>query len=103
MTFTRCVKHETLSVCYSQVSNSCQCPVGSWPKNPRLKEIGRVGKVTLCDAIEPYTLALWTRVLGYSSQEAQEWVDQVRAELLNTSLHTHVMFHYVYAQRPVDG
>lgn len=86
-----------------QVSNIRQCPVGSWPKDPRLKEIGRVGQVTLYDAIEPYTLALWTRVLGYSSQEAQEYVDKVRAELLNTSHHIYVMFHYVYAQRPVDG
>lgn len=79
-----------------------KCPVGSWPKNPRLKEIGRVGKVTLYDAVEPYTLALFTRVLGYTSEEAQEFVSKVRAELLNASYHIYVRFHYVYAQRPVE-
>jgi hypothetical protein len=80
-----------------------QAPVGSWPKNARLKEIGRVGKVTLIEAVEPYTLALFTRVMGYSCEEAQAYADQVRGELFNTSFHIYVLFHYVYAQRPVDS
>lgn len=62
-----------------------------------------MGKVTLYDAVEPYTLALWTRVLGYTTEEAQAYVDKVRAELLNASYHIYVRFHYIYAQRPVDG
>lgn len=61
-----------------------------------------MGKLALYDAIEPFTLALWTRVLGYSSADAQEYVRKVRAEILNTSYHIFVLFHYVYAQRPVD-
>ncbi|KAA8648258.1 hypothetical protein EYZ11_008025 [Aspergillus tanneri] len=80
-----------------------KCPIGPWPKNPRLKEIGRVGRVTLFEAVEPYTLALFTRVLGYSSEEAKGYVDKVRAELLKASYHIYILFHYVYGQRPVDG
>ena len=41
-------------------------------------------------------------MLGYSSDEAQEYVRKVRAEVLNTSYHVYVLFHYVYGQRPVD-
>lgn len=80
-----------------------QCPVGSWPKNPRLKEIGRVGKVSIIEAVEPYTLALFTRVLGYSYEEAQAYAEKVRAELFRPSFHIYVLYHYVYAQRPMDG
>ncbi|KAJ5102056.1 hypothetical protein NUU61_004278 [Penicillium alfredii] len=79
-----------------------KCPVGGWAKNRRLKEIGRVGKVTILEVVEPYTLALFTRVLGFSYQDAQEYMDKVRAELVSSSFHLYVHFHYVYGQRPVD-
>ncbi|KAL4893512.1 putative TAM domain methyltransferase [Aspergillus ambiguus] len=80
-----------------------KCPVGSWPKSPRLKEIGRVGKVTLFEAVEPYTLALFTRVLGWTFEESQRYVDKVRAELLDAQYHIYVVYHYTYGQRPLDG
>ncbi|KAL2862246.1 class I SAM-dependent methyltransferase [Aspergillus lucknowensis] len=79
-----------------------KCPVGSWPKSPRLKEIGRVGKVSLIEAIEPYSLALFTRVLGWTYEKAQAYVDNCRQEVMNTSCHAYVLFFYVYAQRPLD-
>ncbi|KAB8072208.1 S-adenosyl-L-methionine-dependent methyltransferase [Aspergillus leporis] len=80
-----------------------KAPVGSWPKSSRLKEIGRVGKVTLYEAVEPYTLALFTRVLGFSPEEAREYADGVRAELLDGSYHIYVLYHYVYGQKPLEG
>lgn len=86
----------------TNVADRNQAPVGSWPKNNRLKEIGRVGRVTLYEAVEPYTLALFTRVLGYSPEDARNYVDKVRAELLDSSHHIYVLYHYVYGQRPLE-
>ncbi|KAL2829287.1 S-adenosyl-L-methionine-dependent methyltransferase [Aspergillus cavernicola] len=86
----------------SVTSDVYKCPVGSWPKSPRLKEIGRVGKVSLIEAIEPYSLALFTRVLGWTYERAQEYVDKCRQEVMNSSCHIYVPFYYVYAQRPLD-
>ena len=81
-----------------------QCPIGTWPKNRRLKEIGQVGKMALLEAIEPYSLALFTRVLEKSYEEARDEMNNVRAELLNgNSLHIYVPFHFVYGQRPRSG
>lgn len=79
-----------------------QCPVGGWAKNRQLKEIGRVGRVTIMENVEPYSLALFTRVLGFTYQEAQEYMHRVRAELMNSSYHLYLHFHYVYGQRPYD-
>ncbi|KAL4867151.1 hypothetical protein BDV12DRAFT_123821 [Aspergillus spectabilis] len=79
-----------------------KCPVGSWPKSPRLKEIGRVGKVSLIEAIEPYSLALFTRVLGWTYEEAQNYINKCRQEVMNSSCHLYVLFYYIYAQRPLD-
>lgn len=80
-----------------------QCPVGGWAKNPRLKEIGRVGRMTILEVVEPYTLALFTRVLGFSYQDAQEYMDKVRAELVSSKFHLYVLFHFVYGQKPLDA
>ncbi|PYI06762.1 TAM domain methyltransferase [Aspergillus sclerotiicarbonarius CBS 121057] len=80
-----------------------KCPIGTWPKSPRLKEIGRVGKLAVYDSIEPYALALFTRVLGYTYEEARDFVQKVQAELVNSNYHIYVSFHYIYGQRPLHG
>ncbi|KAJ6144655.1 hypothetical protein N7470_008550 [Penicillium chermesinum] len=54
------------------------------------------------DIIEPYSLALMTRVIGLSYQEVQEYMERVRAEFLNPKVHFHFYFHFVYGQRPLD-
>lgn len=88
--------------CQQVTHTQRQCPVGTWPKSPRLKEIGRVGKLSVIEAIEPYSLALFTRVLGWSYEEAQNYVNECRREVMNSSCHIYVFFYYVYAQRPLD-
>ncbi|PYH90270.1 UMTA methyltransferase family protein [Aspergillus ellipticus CBS 707.79] len=80
-----------------------KCPIGAWPKAPRLKEIGKVGKLAYLEAVEPYTLALFTRVLGYTYDEAVEFVQKVHTELCSSTYHVYVLFHYVYGQRPFGG
>ena len=62
-----------------------------------------MAKVTLYDSIEPYALAIFTRVLGYTYEEAQDFVQKVQAELVSSNYHIYVLFHYVYGQRPLHG
>ncbi|CAL5873351.1 uncharacterized protein PFLUO_LOCUS7622 [Penicillium psychrofluorescens] len=87
---------------YANVTDDMyKCPVGGWAKNRRLKEIGRIGKAALLEVVEPYTLALFTRVLGDSFPAAQEYMNKVRTELMSGSFHLYVLFHYVYGQKPM--
>jgi hypothetical protein len=65
--------------------------------------MGRVCRVTVLEGVEPYSLALFTRVLGFTYQQAQEIMDKARAEFANTSLHLYLHFHYVYGQRPFEN
>lgn len=62
-----------------------------------------MGKVTILEVVEPYTLALFTRVLGFSFQQAQEFMDRVRAELVSNKFHLYIRFHFVYGQKPLDA
>ncbi|KAL4807689.1 S-adenosyl-L-methionine-dependent methyltransferase [Aspergillus unguis] len=80
-----------------------KCPIGSWPKNRRLKNIGRVNEDSVIASIEPYSLALFTRVLGWSYEEAQDYVKECKKDVMNSSCHTYTLFYFVYAQRPYDS
>ncbi|KAF7596052.1 hypothetical protein BBP40_003833 [Aspergillus hancockii] len=46
-------------------------PIGRWPKDPALKEIGRYQGVQELQVIDSYTPALFSRVLGWSIPEIQ--------------------------------
>ncbi|RMJ21943.1 Methyltransferase [Aspergillus sp. HF37] len=78
-------------------------PMGSWPKNPHLKDVGKVAKLTVLEAIEPYSLALFTRVLGHTYEETQEFMLKVQDDLMDSRHHVYGRVHYVYGRRPADG
>ncbi|KAJ5109583.1 hypothetical protein N7532_002228 [Penicillium argentinense] len=83
-----------------QVTGS-RVPVGTWPKDPKLKEIGRYFRAQLADgAIESYSLALFTRFGNWTSAEVQVFLAQLRAELRSNKAHVYTRIDYVTAQRP---
>jgi hypothetical protein len=52
------------------------------------------------DAIEPVSIALFTRVLGYSYEEAQLAMIGPREDMKNAKLHLYIRFHIVYGRKP---
>ena len=77
-----------------------QTPIGVWPKDPKLKEIGRHERAQVLDAVEPYTLAMFTRVLGRSLQEAQVVMERVKCELVDPKLHLYTTQYIIYGRKP---
>jgi hypothetical protein len=78
-------------------------PIGNWPKNKRLKEIGlhylvhlligeRVSNSWLIDltisGMEHYSMAIFTRN-GWMAEEVQVLLAHVRNEVLSNKLHTY--------------
>lgn len=52
------------------------------------------------DGAEAYSIALFTRVLGWSNEQAQVFFAGVRQELADRHLHLYSMAYYVYGQKP---
>ena len=77
-----------------------QTPIGVWPKNPKLKEIGRYERAQVLDAVESYTLAMFTRVLGRSLQEAQVIMERVKCEMVDPTLHLYTDKYIIYGRKP---
>lgn len=64
-----------------------------------MKEIGRFQQVNMTEGAEAYSMALFTRVLGWTSAEATAFFVGVREELVNRRLHLYAKFYYVYGQK----
>ncbi|PGH26468.1 hypothetical protein AJ80_01781 [Polytolypa hystricis UAMH7299] len=67
-------------------------PVGTWPKDPVLKELGKYYQLECLQGCEGWALAFLTRLMGWQVDEVQTFLDQVRAGVVNRRLHVYVPF-----------
>ncbi|OOO07791.1 hypothetical protein OAory_01042910 [Aspergillus oryzae] len=74
-------------------------PQSPWPKDPKMKELGRYHQVNMIEAMPPYCYALFTRMLGWHRIEIEALVAGMRKELRDTSLHLYSRLHIIYGQR----
>lgn len=75
-------------------------PIGSWPKDPKLKEIGGVQYYQELQAVDSYTPAVFSRVLGWSDTEIDVFIAKVKKELKDPSIHLYFPIHYVWGRKP---
>ncbi|KAH0559496.1 hypothetical protein GP486_003987 [Trichoglossum hirsutum] len=62
-------------------------PIGMWPKDKKLKEMGAYNLFQRLENLEGITLALFTRFLGWTSQEVFVFLTDVRKDLKNPKIH----------------
>jgi len=75
-------------------------PLGSWPKDPKMKEIGNFNLVMTDRSLEGFALYLFTQVLGWSVEETHVYIAQARKELRNKSIHGYYAGITVCGQKP---
>ncbi|KAI9864789.1 MAG: hypothetical protein M1813_002559 [Trichoglossum hirsutum] len=62
-------------------------PMGPWPKNPKLKELGAFNLLQYLEGVEGFTLAPFTRVLGWTAEEVQVFLVDVRRDCRDPRIH----------------
>jgi len=62
-------------------------PTNAWPRDPRMKEIGAWTYHDLCGGIQGLSVALFTRVLGWSIEELEVLLAGVRKDFRNRNQH----------------
>ncbi|KAJ3524835.1 hypothetical protein NM208_g11894 [Fusarium decemcellulare] len=75
-------------------------PFNTWPLNPKLKEIGRWQCVNMDMGLEAFSLALLTRVAGWTKEEVLACCAEVRKDIRNRRMHGYWTLHVVYARKP---
>ncbi|KAH0538562.1 hypothetical protein FGG08_004850 [Glutinoglossum americanum] len=62
-------------------------PIGMWPKDKKLKEMGAYNLFQRLEGLEGITLGLFTRFLGWSREEILVFLTDVRKDLKNPKIH----------------
>ncbi|KUL90556.1 hypothetical protein ZTR_00397 [Talaromyces verruculosus] len=79
-----------------------KCPLSPWPKDSRLKELAMYMNLQMMESIEPYGLALFSRVLKWDTPRIYALLDGARRDLRNLNYHMYSRVHCVYGQKPYN-
>ncbi|KAM0271155.1 hypothetical protein ACHAQH_009174 [Verticillium albo-atrum] len=77
-------------------------PIGDWPLDPKLAEVGRATRLTLETDLEGYTLYMWKDVLGWDQDEYQTFLTTMRGEMRSRKLHGYMTVRYIYGRKPFN-
>ncbi|CAK7270818.1 hypothetical protein SEPCBS119000_004279 [Sporothrix epigloea] len=75
-------------------------PLGRWPKNEKMKELGSAVRDNFLGGAETMSLALFTRFLGWNLEEVKTFSEQVRNDMRLSSYHTYFDLYVTYGRKP---
>lgn len=76
-----------------------QSPFGSWPKDPKLREIGTYQHLATANDLSGTMNYLGT-VLGWAPEEIQVFAANLRREFRSPKIHAYYLQKIVWAQKP---
>jgi hypothetical protein len=75
-------------------------PIGAWPQNRALKEVGVYWRAVLMEGLEAIALRPLTGALGWSKEEVEVFLASVRKAYMDRSTHAYMPFYVTYGQKP---
>ncbi|KMP01131.1 UMTA [Coccidioides immitis H538.4] len=75
-------------------------PIGTWPKDPKLKEIGLYNKLGWEEGLDGWANFLFTNYLGWTLEEVQVLTAHIRNDLRNPKVHAWQHVTVCYGQKP---
>jgi hypothetical protein len=76
-----------------------QVPLSQWPKDPKLRDMGRFSRYTLEQDIEGYILYV-AHLQGWSRDEVTIYAARLRRELRNLNIHGFFRVRVVWGRKP---
>lgn len=64
----------------AMLTQHCKIPVGTWAKHPKFERTEVYMREQMVAVVEPFTLALLTRILGWSNESTGVLMAKVRNE-----------------------
>ena len=77
-------------------------PMNPWPKDPHLREIGRVAELNMLDGVQGFSLASLHRVMGWSQNEIEVYLINVRKAISDRSVHGYYKVYVFPRSHPVN-
>ncbi|KAM5386401.1 hypothetical protein ACJZ2D_000364 [Fusarium nematophilum] len=76
-------------------------PVGGWPTDPQLKELGQFGQLVLLSDPEGYVLFM-ANTLGWSEPEIQVYIAHLRKEINSGKHHPYYRQKVIWGRKPAS-
>jgi SAM-dependent methyltransferase len=76
-------------------------PINPWPKDPKLKKVGLFEQVVFADGLEGFSVKLYVSILGWTEEEVNVMLAQVRKDITNRNIHAYLSAITVVAQKPL--
>jgi len=78
-------------------------PIGPWPKDKKLKEIGSYNLWHTLDGLEAFSLRVLTTVYKWEVEEVTVFLAQVRKNFFNPKMQIQHDYRIVYGQKPPEN
>lgn len=75
-------------------------PSNTWPKEEHYKTVGAWQMINVLEGMQGFTMALFTRVLGWSKEEVEVFLTDVRKDMRDKGIHAYWNIYFVYGQKP---
>ncbi|KAK7529926.1 S-adenosyl-L-methionine-dependent methyltransferase [Phyllosticta citribraziliensis] len=75
-------------------------PINPWPKDPQLKMLGRFNENGLLEGLQAFTLAWFHRGLGWTKEEIEVYLVQVRKAISDRNVHAYHKMYVVWGRKP---
>ncbi|CAJ0540851.1 Ff.00g077570.m01.CDS01 [Fusarium sp. VM40] len=75
-------------------------PTNRWPADPYYKELGFWCNHNIAGELSGLSMALFTRGLGWSAEEVEVFLANVRSDMKDRRIHAWWPIHVVYGQKP---
>lgn len=78
-------------------------PIGTWPKNRILKQVGLYWRTILIDGLSPIALGPMTRGLKWTKEQVDVWLMEVKKAYMEDWVHSHMPLYIITGQKPEEG
>ncbi|KAG6366362.1 hypothetical protein INS49_000539 [Diaporthe citri] len=75
-------------------------PINEWPREPKWKEVGRRTGINFREGMSGIMMALFTRFMGWTKQQVEEFSAQVDKEWQDTRVHAYFCIWVTYGRKP---
>ncbi|KAI1988000.1 hypothetical protein LOZ53_004098 [Ophidiomyces ophidiicola] len=79
---------------------SFKVPLRPWAKDPKLRQLGELQAIQIKESIESYSLALFTRILGWTVDELDILLTAVRNDFSDPRSHLYGRMRFIYGRKP---
>jgi SAM-dependent methyltransferase len=77
-------------------------PVNRWPKDKDMKVRGQWGMQNFLNGLQGFSMAYFTRGLGWDKDKVNELVDKVKIQAKDTRSHVYIPISFFWARKPAD-